>query len=119
MSDAKKLLTDWRARQPAFDAAMAAAKTLASPPADSRPPAPSPAALGLLLRTVASGTTIAGAIESLGLSARVVRRLRELNPGIDALVVAASGRRRRRRAMRRTTRTPGARLAYRLVEREE
>ncbi|MFF8567321.1 hypothetical protein ACF06N_20410 [Streptomyces albidoflavus] len=76
---------------------MAAAQTLARPPPASRPPAPSPAALGLLPRTVAPGTTIAGAIESLGLSAYVVRR----------------------RAMSRTTRTPGARLAYRLVEREE
>ncbi|RZD54695.1 hypothetical protein [Streptomyces albidoflavus] len=115
----EKLLTDWRTREPAFDAAMTAAETMSRATAVPRPSGPPPAVLSFLLRKVASGTTIAKATELSGTSAHVVRRLRASNLKIDALVVAASGRRRRQRAARRQAKALGARRSYRLVQREE
>ncbi|MCF3180880.1 hypothetical protein IPZ70_13195 [Streptomyces polychromogenes] len=106
------LLSGWRAKDPAFEAALAAATALA---AAHRGPARgriSGLGLRLFLQAVARGAHVGTAASIVGLRSDQLLRLRRANPLVAALVDAAV---QQARGLRGGDRRPKRAPAYRLV----
>ncbi|MFF2193648.1 hypothetical protein [Streptomyces sp. NPDC058157] len=106
------LLAGWRAQDPAFEAALAAATALAAAHRVPGRGRTSGLSLRLFLQSVARGAHAGTAAAIVGLRSDQLLRLRRANPLVAALVDAAVQQARGLRAgERRPKRTP----AYRLV----
>ncbi|MFH7598256.1 hypothetical protein WDV06_24645 [Streptomyces racemochromogenes] len=106
------LLAGWRARDPAFEAALAAATALAA--AHRVPARGRTSALGLrlFLQSVARGASAGTSAAIVGLRSDQLLRLRRANPLVAALVDAAV---QQARGLRGGERRPKRAPAYRLV----
>lgn len=115
----ERLLLNWRAREPAFAAALDAAARMAALEAErarlvSAPTGPGAAGLRVVLRAVRGGVAQPEAAALGGWSERSFLRLRRQSPEVAALLAAA---RRARARARRAERRGGSRggRGYRLV----
>lgn len=106
------MLAGWRAHDPAFDAALAAASALAAAHQVATPGKLGGFGLRLLIQSVARGVHAGTAAAAVGLRSDQLLRLRRANPLVSALLDAAV---RQARGRRGTERRPRRGHAYRLV----
>ncbi|MFE6281181.1 hypothetical protein [Streptomyces sp. NPDC057877] len=88
----ERLLTGWEEREPAFAAAMSAARRLGRTRAHlvrGAPPALTPYTLRVLLKGVREGVPNASVAALVGLSVRALYRVRRERPEVAALLLAA------------------------------
>ncbi|MFE3764452.1 hypothetical protein ACFXPI_22135 [Streptomyces sp. NPDC059104] len=106
------MLAGWRAHDPAFDAALAAASALAEAHRVGAPGKVGGFGLRLLLQSVAKGVHAGTAAAIVGLRSDQLLRLRRANPQVSALLDAAV---QQARGLRGNDRRPRRGHAYRLV----
>ncbi|MFB6710518.1 hypothetical protein ACFCW6_38175 [Streptomyces sp. NPDC056333] len=85
----ERLLCAWRAQDPSFAAAMAAAAAMARAHAPDSGIPLNPTSLRVLLKAVRGGALLGPAAALVGMSERALYRLRRESPEVGALVAAA------------------------------
>ncbi|MGW7328599.1 hypothetical protein ACWGIU_08345 [Streptomyces sp. NPDC054840] len=115
----ERILREWLEIDASFATALGAAHALAEAHGLRPGPAPSPAALHLMLNAIRKGATWPAAATLVGISVRRFNRLRAEAPPVEALIGAAQRARSEKAGASRRRRPPKAasrRVGYRIVQ---